>query len=155
MILLSLFKQKVHLFASPKLVTIICELVVWVQQTLNSALQRALKHFNNACSTTKGSISSDPLTQQCCHYRRRRWKPKKTNLANKQATHQTSLLPMTDRKSTILNSFLTRLTYQISHFGKTQPSVDLVFKSSLMNWECLCIFQDCMTKYCRRSQKIL
>ena len=57
----------------------------------------------------------------------------KTNLANKQATHQTSLFPTTDRKSTILNSFLIRPTYQISHFGKTQPSVDLVFKSSHMN----------------------
>jgi hypothetical protein len=59
--------------------------------------------------------------------------PKTTNLANKQATYQTSLFPMTDRKSTILNSFLTRLNQQISHFGETQPSVDLVFKSSLMN----------------------
>jgi hypothetical protein len=58
---------------------------------------------------------------------------KKTNLANKQATHQTSLFPMTDRKSTILNPFLIRPTYQVSHFGKTQPSVDLVFKSSHMN----------------------
>jgi len=37
--------------------------------------------------------------------------------------------------------------------AKTQPSVDLVFKSSLMNWECLCIFQHSMTKYCRRSQR--
>ena len=54
------FQTKVHLFASPSR-----------HITLNSALQRALKHFNNACSTTKGSISSDPLTQQCCHYRRR------------------------------------------------------------------------------------
>lgn len=78
---------------------------------------------------------------------------KKTNLANKQATHQTSLFPMTDRKTTILNSFLIRPTYQISHFGKTQPSVDLVFKSSLMNWDCLCIFQNCMTKLCRRESK--
>ena len=78
---------------------------------------------------------------------------KKTNLANKQATHQTSLFPMTDRKSTILNSFLIRPTYQISHFGKTQPSVDLVFKSSLMNWDCFCIFQDCTTKLCRRESK--
>ncbi len=43
--------KRVHLFASPSR-----------QTTLNSALQRALKHFNNACSTTKGSISSDPLT---------------------------------------------------------------------------------------------
>jgi hypothetical protein len=25
--------------------------------------------------------------------------------------------------------------------AKTQPSVDLVFKPSLMNWECLCIFR--------------
>ena len=41
----------VHLFAPPNR-----------HITLNSALQRALKHFNNACSTTKGSISSDPLT---------------------------------------------------------------------------------------------
>ena len=81
-------------------------------------------------------------------------KPKKTtNLANKQATHQTSLFPTTDRKSTILNSFLIRPTYQISHFGKTQPSADLVFKSSFMNWECLCIFQHSTTKYCRRSQR--
>ena len=41
------------------------------------------------------------------------------------------------QKTTILNSFLIRPTirptYQISIFGKTQPSVDLVFKSSLMN----------------------
>ena len=86
------------------------------------------------------------------HYRRQRW-THKTNLANKQATHQTSLFPTTDRKSTILNSFLTRLTQQISHFGETQPSVDLVFKSSLMNWECLCIFQDCMTKLCHCESK--
>jgi len=57
------------------------------------------------------------------------------------------------QKTTILNSFLTRPTYQISHFGKTQPSVDLVFKSSLMNWDCLCIFQDCTTKLCRRESK--
>ena len=45
------FQTKAHLFASPSR-----------QLKLNSALQRALKHFNNACSTTKGSISSDPLT---------------------------------------------------------------------------------------------
>ena len=45
MIMLLLFKR-VHLFVSPSR-----------QTTLNSALQRALKHFNNACSTTKGSIS--------------------------------------------------------------------------------------------------
>jgi len=57
------------------------------------------------------------------------------------------------QKTTILNSFLIRPTYQISHFGKTQPSVDLVFKSSLMNWDCLCIFQNCMTKLCRRESK--
>jgi len=144
MIMLLLFKTKVHLFVSPRRPT-----------TLNSALQRAFKHSNNACSTTKGSISSDPLTQQCCHYQRRRWNSKKTNLANKQATHQTSLFPMTDRKSTILNSFLIRPTYQISHFGKTQPSVDLVFKSSHMNWECIRIFQDCMTKLCHCESKIL
>ncbi len=50
MIMLLLFKR-VHLFAPPSRHT-----------TLNSALQRALKHFNNACSTTRGSISSDPLT---------------------------------------------------------------------------------------------
>jgi len=43
------FQTKVHLFVSPSR-----------QTTLNSALQRALNHFNNACSTTKGSISSDP-----------------------------------------------------------------------------------------------
>ena len=43
--------QKAHLFVSPSRHT-----------TLNSALQRAFKHFNNACSTTKGSIPSDPLT---------------------------------------------------------------------------------------------
>ena len=36
------FQTKVHLFASPSR-----------QITLNSALQRALKHFNNACSTTR------------------------------------------------------------------------------------------------------
>ena len=136
------FQTKVHLFVSPSR-----------QTTLNSALQRALKHFNNACSTTRGSISSDPLTKQWRHYRRRRWNSNKTNLANKQATHQTSLFPTTDRKSTILNSFLIRPTYQISHFGKTQPSVDLVFKSSYMNWECIRIFQNCTTKYCRRSQR--
>jgi hypothetical protein len=47
MIMLLLFKQKVHLFVSPSR-----------QTTLNSALQRALKHFNNACSTTRGSIST-------------------------------------------------------------------------------------------------
>ena len=49
--LLLFFSKKVHLFVSPSR-----------QTTLNSALQRALKHFNNACSTTKGSTSSDPLT---------------------------------------------------------------------------------------------
>ncbi len=46
MIMLLLLKQKAHLFVSPS-----------HQTTLNSALQRALKHFNNACSTTRGSIS--------------------------------------------------------------------------------------------------
>jgi len=40
------FQTKVHLFVSPGR-----------HITLNSALQRALKHYNNACSTTKGSIS--------------------------------------------------------------------------------------------------
>ena len=45
------FQTKTHLFAPPS-----------HQITLNSALRRAFKHFNNACSTTKGSISSDPLT---------------------------------------------------------------------------------------------
>jgi len=138
------FQTKVHLFASPSR-----------HITLNSALQKAL------------SISTMPARRQRDQFHLIHWcnnevtiddegeNQKKTNLANKQATHQTSLFPMTDRKSTILNSFLTRLTYQISHFGKTQPSVDLVFKSSLMNWECLCIFQNSTTKYCRRSQKIL
>ena len=28
-----------------------------------------------------------------------------------------------------------------------------MFKPSLMNWECLCIFQHSTTKYCRRSQR--
>ncbi len=46
-------QTKVHLFALPSR-----------QITLNSALQRAFKHFNNACSITKGSIPSDPLTEQ-------------------------------------------------------------------------------------------
>ena len=66
---------------------------------------------------------------------------KKTNLANKQATHQTSLFPTTDRKARSWILSWSVPTYQISLFGKTQPFVDLVFKSSLMNWECLCIFQ--------------
>ena len=44
MIMLLLFKTA-HLFVSPSR-----------QTTLNSALQRALKHSNNACSTTRGSI---------------------------------------------------------------------------------------------------
>ena len=43
-------QTKDHLFASPSR-----------HITLNSALQRAFKHSNNACSTTRGSISSDPL----------------------------------------------------------------------------------------------
>ena len=78
---------------------------------------------------------------------------KKPNLANKQATHQTSLFPTTDRKKHDLEFFLDPSHLQISHFGKTQLSVDLVFKSSHMNWECIRIFQNCMTKYCRRSQR--
>ena len=102
------FQTKVHLFVSPSR-----------QTTLNSALQRALKHFNNACSTTRGSILSDPLTTTMTSISTTKVKNKKqTNLANKQATHQTSLFPTTDRKSTILNSFLIRPTYQISHYGK-------------------------------------
>jgi len=35
--------------------------------------------------------------------------------------------------------------------AKTQPSIDLVFQPRYMNWERICIFQDCMTKYCRGS----
>jgi hypothetical protein len=138
------FQTKVHLFVSPSR-----------QTTLNSALQRASKHFNNACSTTKGSISIWSIDVTIKLRSTTKWNSKKTNLANKQATHQTSLFPMTDRKSTILNSFLIRPTYQISHFGKTQPSVDLVFKSSHMNWERIRIFQDCMTKLCHCESKIL
>ena len=53
------------------------------------------------------------------------------------------------RRCTLDPSPLTRSLI----LAKTQPSVDLVFKSSLMNWECLCIFQHSMTKYCRRSQR--
>jgi hypothetical protein len=144
MIMLLLFKR-VHLFESPSR-----------QTTLNSALQRASKHSNNACSTTRGSISSDPLTTIMTSLPTTKVKlKKKTNLANKQATHQTSLFPTTDRKSTILNSFLIRPTHQISHYGKTQPSVDLMFKSSHMNWERIRIFQDCMTKLCHCESKIL
>ncbi len=60
---------------------------------------------------------------------------------------------MTDRKprSWIL-SWSVPLTRSLIS-AKTQPSVDLVFKSSLMNWDCLCIFQNCMTKLCRRESK--
>jgi len=145
MIMLLLFKQKVHLFAPPSR-----------QITLNSALQRALKHFNNACSTTRWpKIAQFKLFLGSAKKPQKQQKKRETNLANKQATHQTSLFPTTDRKSTILNSFLIRPTYQISHFGKTQPSVDLVFKSSHMNWECIRIFQDCMTKLCHCESKIL
>jgi hypothetical protein len=95
------FQTKVHLFVSPSR-----------QTTLNSALQRALKHFNNACSTTRGSIFIWSVNDD------KGETPNTTNLANKQATHQTSLFPTTDRKSTILNSFLIRPTFQFSHLGK-------------------------------------
>ena len=42
----------------------------------------------------------------------------KTNLANKQATHQTSLFPMTDRKARSWILSWSVPTYQISHIGK-------------------------------------
>ena len=113
------FQTKVHLFASHSR-----------HITLNSALQRAFKAFQQCLLDNKGinfiwSIDAIMLSLSTT-----KWNSKKrTNLANKQATYQTSLFPMTDRKSTILNSFLIRPTYQISHFGKTQLSVDLVFKT--------------------------
>ena len=112
------FQTKVHLFASPSR-----------QLTLNSALQRALKHYNNACSTTKGSISTWPIDAPILSDRRRRWNSKK-NQFSKQTGYTLNISISDDgQKTTILNSFLARLTYQISHLGKTQPSVDLVFKT--------------------------
>ncbi len=97
------FQTKAHLFASPS-----------HQLTLNSALQRALKHFNNACSTTRGSISSDPVDVTITSRSTTKVKNKKGDQFSKQnRLHiKTSLFPMTDRKSTILNSFLIRPTYR-------------------------------------------
>ncbi len=45
-------QTKAHLFASPSR----------QNNTKFCTSKSFFKHFNNACSTTKGSISSDPLT---------------------------------------------------------------------------------------------
>ncbi len=58
----------------------------------------------------------------------------------------------TDRKNN-LELFLAPPQPAILIMTKTQPSVDLVFKPSYMNWERIRIFQDCMTKYCRGSHR--
>jgi len=105
-------------------------------------------------------------------------KIKTTNLANKTGYTSNISIPYDGQKNHDLEFFLDPSHNKPSRAGKdivtsvfrrckldpspltrslilakTQPSVDLVFKSSLMNWECLCIFQHSMTKYCRRSQR--
>ena len=102
------FQTKVHLFVSPSR-----------QTNTKFCTSESFWSITTMPARRQGDqFRSDPSTQQCCHGRRRSEIQKRTNLANKQATYQTSLFPMTDRKSTILNSFLIRPTYQISHFGK-------------------------------------
>ena len=70
MIMLLLLKKKAHLFVSPSR-----------QTTLNSALQRALKHFNNACSTTKGSISTWSIDVTIKLRSTTKWNPKKNQFS--------------------------------------------------------------------------
>ena len=63
-------------------------------------------------------FQSDPLSDNHVTIDDEGETQKKNNLANKQATHQTSLFPMTDRKTTILNSFLIRPTTNHPEMGK-------------------------------------
>ena len=140
------FQTKVHLFVSPSRQTNTKFCTSESFWSISTMPARQLRDQLHLIHWRNNAVTVDDKGEN----------QKTTNLANKQATHQTSLFPMTDRKTTILNSFLIRPTYQISHFGKTQPSVDLVFKPSFMNWECLCIFQKiAWQSFVAVSQKIL
>ena len=103
------------------------------QITLNSALQRAFKAFQQCLLDNQG-INSNLIHRRNNAVTVDDEVKFKKNQFSKQTGYTLNISISDDgQKTTISNSFLIRPTYQISHFGKTQPSVDLVFKSSLMN----------------------